>query len=82
VRRVYRFRRDLDLSIVSQHRTIGPPGLAEGGSGAPGRQQLLRADGSIEPLAALAACRVHAGDRLEILTPGGGGWGRAANVLA
>lgn len=75
LRRVYRFTAPLDLSIVSQHRREGPPGIAGGEAGVPGRQSLQRCDGSVEPIAATAAIEVEPGDRLELLTPGGGGWG-------
>jgi 5-oxoprolinase (ATP-hydrolysing) len=75
LRRVYRFVAPLAVSIVSQHRRQGPAGAAGGGSGEAGLQRLLRADGSIETLPATAAITVMPGDRLELLTPGGGGWG-------
>ncbi|MBT8486783.1 MAG: hydantoinase B/oxoprolinase family protein, partial [Phycisphaerae bacterium] len=72
--RCYRFLAALDVSILSQHRTTGPPGAQGGGPGEPGRQWVERADGGREPLAACAACRVEPGDRLWLCTPGGGGW--------
>ncbi len=74
-RREFFFREPMELSILSQHRTEGPYGIAGGEAGAPGRQLLIRADGSQELLAAIDARDVEAGDRLVVETPGGGGWG-------
>ncbi len=71
------FLASLSLSILSQNRRRGPFGLEGGDAGAPGRQRLLRADGSVEELGAIAAREVGPGDRLILETPGGGGWGSA-----
>ncbi len=74
--REYRFLRALSLSLLTQSRAGNPPFGAHGGhSGKPGRQRLLRRDGDIEDLLAIAATEVRAGDRLRLETPGGGGWG-------
>ncbi len=69
------FLEGMDLSILSQHRKRGPHGLKGGEPGAPGRQRVVRADGSVVELGAIDGCRVGAGDRLVLETPGGGGWG-------
>jgi 5-oxoprolinase (ATP-hydrolysing) len=69
------FLEPVSLSILSQHRTAGPIGMAGGAAGAPGRQRLVRADGSEEELAPIDGREVEAGDRLILETPGGGGWG-------
>ena len=63
------------LSVLTQHRTGGPDGLAGGEPGQAGRQFLVRASGEVIPLAALDACDARPGDRLVMETPGGGGWG-------
>jgi 5-oxoprolinase (ATP-hydrolysing) len=39
------------------------------------KQCLLRADGSVQELAAIGGCDVQAGDRFVLETPGGGGYG-------
>jgi 5-oxoprolinase (ATP-hydrolysing) len=65
----------LELSILSQHRASGPYGMAGGRDGAPGRQVVIRADGTRQGLGSVAGCRVRPGDRLLLETPGGGGWG-------
>jgi 5-oxoprolinase (ATP-hydrolysing) len=74
--RQIRFLAPMSLSILSQHRGQGPPGMAGGEPGAPGRQVIRRAGGAQETLAAVAAATVGPGDTLILETPGGGGWGR------
>ncbi|HXT50128.1 MAG TPA: hydantoinase B/oxoprolinase family protein [Thermoanaerobaculia bacterium] len=69
------FLEPVALSVVTQHRVEAPFGGAGGGEGARGRQRLLRAGGSVENLASVDGREVHAGDRLLLETPGGGGWG-------
>lgn len=63
------------VALVSQRRECGPDGLAGGGAGAPGRQRMIHADGSISNLAGVFDIDAAAGDRIEIETPGGGGFG-------
>jgi 5-oxoprolinase (ATP-hydrolysing) len=74
--REIRFLAPVSLSILSQHRTEGPSGLAGGGAGAPGIQRVVRAAGEAEILGAADRREMHTGDRLVIETPGGGGYGR------
>jgi 5-oxoprolinase (ATP-hydrolysing) len=71
------FLEPVSLSLLTQHRVAGPRGMAGGGDGAPGRQRLLRADGTAEELAPVDGREAEPGDRLLLETPGGGGWGRA-----
>jgi N-methylhydantoinase B len=73
--REYRFEDFATVSIVSERRRFPPWGLAGGAPGAPGRNTLLRADGSTLDLGARAQVEVGPGDRVRIETPGGGGWG-------
>lgn len=74
--REIRFLAPMSLSILSQHRSEGPQGLAGGGAGRPGSQRLLAAAGSAENrvLEASDTCLVAPGDLLIIETPGGGGY--------
>jgi 5-oxoprolinase (ATP-hydrolysing) len=69
------FQEPVELSLLTQRRMSGPYGLEGGGDGQPGRQYLLRADGTQESLEPACATTVQHGDRLVIETPGGGGWG-------
>ncbi len=71
------FEREAQVSILSQHRSEAPYGMAGGQDGARGAQRVVRADGSIEALDGMARADVRPGDRLVIETPGGGGWGKA-----
>ncbi|MGC4045462.1 MAG: hydantoinase B/oxoprolinase family protein [Armatimonas sp.] len=74
--REYRFLRPLSLSLLTQSRAGNAPfGLNGGRPGQPGRQRLLRRDGGVEELLAVAAAEVRMGDRLRLETPGGGGYG-------
>jgi 5-oxoprolinase (ATP-hydrolysing) len=76
--REYRFLRPLTVSLLTQHRTETPYGLAGGGDGKRGRQTLIPADGS-DPreLPPATTLTVTAGDLLRVETPGGGGFGTA-----
>jgi 5-oxoprolinase (ATP-hydrolysing) len=69
------FLAPLEMSILSQHRVSAPYGMAGGSDAAVGRQRLLRPDGTSRELASVDGCRVEAGDRLVLETPGGGGYG-------
>ncbi|RMF13972.1 MAG: hydantoinase B/oxoprolinase family protein, partial [Alphaproteobacteria bacterium] len=69
------FLEEMDAQILSGHRHTGPPGLAGGGPGRPGRNLVIRAEGGKEELEASASTRMAVGDRLRIETPGGGGYG-------
>jgi 5-oxoprolinase (ATP-hydrolysing) len=76
--RKIRFLEEMTASILSNNR-IHPPFGAEGGQpGAPGRNYVLRHDGSREELGFVASTTVHAGDVFVIETPGGGGYGSSA----
>lgn len=58
------FLKSLKVSLLSQHRVEWPYGLAGGGSGAPGEQYLLRADGSHQPLPGSTNIQIEKDDRL------------------
>ena len=66
------------VSLLSERRESGAYGLGGGESGKPGRNTLLRADGTEEALPAKGTWSVQAGEGVRLETPGGGGWGRAA----
>ncbi|MYE31853.1 MAG: hydantoinase B/oxoprolinase family protein, partial [Chloroflexi bacterium] len=76
--REYAFQDRATVTLVTERRGFAPWGLAGGGDGEPGRNVLVRADGTTEELAARAQVEVEAGDRVRVETPGGGGWGSAA----
>lgn len=74
--REIRFLAPLSLSVLGQHRTEGPYGVAGGRSGAPARVTLRRAGGEEEVLGSVDEREVSPGEVLVLETPGGGGWGR------
>lgn len=67
-----------DVSLIGDRRLTGPPGARGGEAAAPGANALIRADGRRTPLPGQAQLRVAPGERVEIRTPGGGGWGEPA----
>ncbi len=77
VRRRVRFLEPMTAAILSSHRRVPPYGLAGGESGAPGRNSVLRTDGSTEALLGADRTEMNTGDIFVIETPGGGGWGSA-----
>lgn len=69
------FRKNVTVSILSERRVHAPRGLAGGKDGARGQNFLVKADGRYLYLGGKNTVHVKAGERLQILTPGGGGWG-------
>eukprot|EP01061_Rhynchopus_euleeides_P019473 TRINITY_DN31991_c0_g1_i1.p1 TRINITY_DN31991_c0_g1~~TRINITY_DN31991_c0_g1_i1.p1 ORF type:complete len:1259 (+),score=475.10 TRINITY_DN31991_c0_g1_i1:98-3874(+) len=88
------FLKDLTVGILSERRAIAPNGRGGGGHGQRGKNTVVRApverDASIKEIwsrrtegaklnfGGKNAMNVRKGDRLVIATPGGGGWGSAA----
>jgi N-methylhydantoinase B len=72
---------DMTFSLIGERRRHAPPGANGGGSGKPGRDSLIGLDtlkgtrGEPQVLPAKTTGRLHAGERLRIETPGGGGYG-------
>lgn len=73
--RLIEFRAPLTLCLLTGSRRSAPFGLAGGGPGATGRNQLRRADGSTHELPGTCELTVGPGDVLSLETPGGGGYG-------
>ena len=67
----------LTLSLLSGSREVPPFGLAGGGPGACGENWLLRHNQPPLRLPGSVAVELSAGDRVRVLTPGGGGFGAA-----
>lgn len=63
------------VSLMGERRRIAPWGLNGGGSGSCGEDWLIPAGGVPERVPGKSTFDVNAGDRLLVLTPGGGGWG-------
>jgi len=74
VRRI-RFLEAMTASILSNGRVHPAFGMAGGKQGAPGINQVRRADGRVEILQHIGQVEMAPGDVFEIHTPGGGGYG-------
>ncbi|MFQ5670917.1 MAG: hydantoinase B/oxoprolinase family protein [Acidobacteriota bacterium] len=75
--RCLRFLCPVQVTMLSERRATAPYGLAGGGGGAPGRNQLWPAgEGGRLSLPGKFSRLMAPGDRLEVETPGGGGWGK------
>jgi N-methylhydantoinase B/oxoprolinase/acetone carboxylase alpha subunit len=72
--REYELLTAASVTIISERRRGAPYGARGGGPGARGRNTLIR-DGREQPLPGKVQLQLHAGDRLRIETPGGGGYG-------
>jgi 5-oxoprolinase (ATP-hydrolysing) len=70
------FLEPMSLSVLGQHRTSGPYGLDGGEAGKPAVQHVRRASRESVALRPADTCDVGPGDRFELETPGGGGYGR------
>ncbi len=66
---------DLTFSLIGERRRHPPPGANGGEPGKPGRDTLIGLNGEPQGLPAKTTGRLHAGERLRIETPGGGGYG-------
>jgi N-methylhydantoinase B len=75
IHREIEFAADATLSLMGERRRNSPWGLAGGEPGAVGEDWLIRGSGNRERLAGKTTVEVSSGDRLVVLTPGGGGWG-------
>jgi len=75
VERVIRFLSSQHVSLLTQRREGGPPGLGGGEPGACGEQHLTRADGASVALPPIVGFDARPGEVLTIRTPGGGGFG-------
>lgn len=69
------FRRPIVVSVLSERRVHAPRGLKGGKDGARGVNYLVRKDKRRVYLGGKNTIKVEAGEILQILTPGGGGWG-------
>jgi len=75
--RTLRFMEPMTVSLLANGWHHPAFGLRGGQPGAPGLARVLRADGRVEPLDHADRAELQANDRVEIETPGGGGYGEA-----
>ncbi len=77
VRRVIRFLEPMSCAILSGFREVAPAGFDGGHDGECGRNCAQRADGSVETLGGCVETQLVAGEAIIIVTPTGGGVGKA-----
>lgn len=70
------FTRPLSLSLLTERRSLAPYALEGGEEGGRGRNHLIRASGTVINVGSKCTVNVQRGDALELLTPGGGGYGK------
>lgn len=75
-RRCLMFLEPMTVSILSNGRIFPAFGLQGGQAGRPGQNRIIRVSGENEVIPACAETLLQAGDKVEILTPAGGGFGR------
>jgi N-methylhydantoinase B len=75
--RTLRFLTKAQVTLLSDRRKFAPYGLHGAEAGAPGVNVIIRKDGTQERLPSKFTKWVEEGEVLSILTPGGGGWGKA-----
>ncbi len=77
--RTLEFLKPLDVSLLTQRRLVAPYGLCGGENGKPGMNVLRRKNSTqVESLQPITHIHVESGDQLTLETPGGGGYGTAA----
>lgn len=74
--REFEFLRSVTVSLLTNRRTMAPPGAAGGGDGACGVNLRIDSDGKVHQLPPCITYQAEPGERLVVETPGGGGWGR------
>ncbi|MDO9637222.1 MAG: hydantoinase B/oxoprolinase family protein [Pseudotabrizicola sp.] len=72
-----RFLEPATVTTLCGSRQVAPFGMAGGAPGALGENRVIWPDGRIEPLQGNDERDLPAGAVFEMLTPGGGGWGKA-----
>ena len=70
-----RFLEPMTAAILSGHRRVAPHGMAGGAPGLPGRNYVVRRDGTRFELGPFDEAQMAPGDVFVIESPGGGGYG-------
>lgn len=79
VRRDIELLADAQVTLLTERRVFAPYGLAGGQPGQPGRNVLIRG-GEEQDLPGKTTFAAQVGDVISVQTPGGGGWGSAAQA--
>ena len=70
------FRLPIKVSILSERRAFAPYGLEGGEDGLRGRNVWVRKNGRTVNLGGKNTAMMDSGDRIVVMSPGGGGWGK------
>ncbi|KAK0372786.1 hydantoinase B/oxoprolinase [Colletotrichum limetticola] len=70
------FNIPIKVSILSERRAFAPYGMAGGEDGQRGRNVWVKKSGRVVNLGGKNTAMMEAGDRIVIMSPGGGGYGR------
>lgn len=74
--RKIRVLENMEVSFLSSHREVPPPGLNSGAPGLVGKNSIDRQNGTRTNLKGCDNMKIKAGDTIHIETPGGGGFGK------
>ncbi len=77
IRRRLRYLEPVIVTVLTSHRITQPFGVDGGAPGASGENWVIRKDGAKERLKSNDEADLLADDQIEMLTPGGGGWGHS-----
>ncbi len=75
------FLNPMHVTILSERRIHAPYGMMGGEPGKTGQNVFITADGDRKILGGRDEIQAQSGDRIRILTPGGGGWGKEVESL-
>jgi 5-oxoprolinase (ATP-hydrolysing) len=75
--RTIRFRKRMDCAILASHRKVQPFGMAGGEPGELGKTLVRRLDGRIDELRGADQTVLETGEAVTVITPTGGGYGKA-----
>ena len=76
INRVLKFLEKVTVTTLCSHRIVAPFGVHGGAAGLVGKDTVIRADGTRELQPGNTEVELNSGDSFEMLTPGGGGWGK------
>ena len=77
VKRQFQFRKPQEISLLTERRVNAPFGLKGGEDGERGKNLIIRQDGHTVGLPPKCQLNVASGERICLLTPGAGGYGKA-----
>ncbi|KAA0697828.1 5-oxoprolinase [Neorhizobium sp. P12A] len=78
-KRTIRTLEKLEFAVLSGHRRVAPFGLEGGEAGQTGRNLVRRNDGTVDELIGSAHTVLDSGEAFIVVTPTGGGYGKAEN---